>query len=469
MSKENENKKEEKIIIVNRMYVGDYLSWGKNIGHEAINLYKADDGCYYNYLPAYGNIPEERKKVLKKADITVLMVRNYAKDMWKIIGKLENCVVLDSAYGPKYKKRQPELDGGTHGEVTYDRVTYDGVSIRDLFKGNIETEKNNSDTGEEIEPLLATFKANAKDKDKDNLMVPNEPVFITSNEKYENKNKNIYYINANFTKSSLRQYFPENHDKNENGDKKPDAFKVLDDIIENKDLWKPASGEINNPEMDSSYSFMDIIKQEDNELAFSNMFAHFFTKYEDLFSKFVEDVLNKKHLENKSAENKDKKISLGKDYKIEREKENIDLLITDAKNCIVIENKIKSLINGIKNDGKNAEDGKIKSQLSKYYEYVTKKDEEYKNKNCYFFIFVPDYNDKLIDNENYSEGEKYTKIKYSDIYGFFNKEENKKQFSQYLYYDEFVKSLKKHAKPYDNSLELEMQRRFYKATHPENE
>lgn len=37
-------------IIINKMYVGGYLSEGDNIGHEIINLYKADDGKNYIYL-----------------------------------------------------------------------------------------------------------------------------------------------------------------------------------------------------------------------------------------------------------------------------------------------------------------------------------------------------------------------------------------------------------------------------------
>ena len=35
-------------IILNRMYAGDYLD--ENIGHEIINLFRADDNCNYIYL-----------------------------------------------------------------------------------------------------------------------------------------------------------------------------------------------------------------------------------------------------------------------------------------------------------------------------------------------------------------------------------------------------------------------------------
>lgn len=36
-------------IIINKMYVGAYLSEGENIGHEIINLYRVDDGKNYIY------------------------------------------------------------------------------------------------------------------------------------------------------------------------------------------------------------------------------------------------------------------------------------------------------------------------------------------------------------------------------------------------------------------------------------
>ena len=38
------------------MYSGNYLVEGSNIGHEIINLYKADDGKNYIYLNAQGSI-----------------------------------------------------------------------------------------------------------------------------------------------------------------------------------------------------------------------------------------------------------------------------------------------------------------------------------------------------------------------------------------------------------------------------
>ena len=46
-------KNQGKAIVINRMYVGDYLS--SNLGHEVINMYTADNDKHYLYLNAYGS------------------------------------------------------------------------------------------------------------------------------------------------------------------------------------------------------------------------------------------------------------------------------------------------------------------------------------------------------------------------------------------------------------------------------
>ena len=50
---------EGKAIVLNRMYVGDYLD--SNLGHEVINLFKADNNQHYIYLNATGNFAKEHQ------------------------------------------------------------------------------------------------------------------------------------------------------------------------------------------------------------------------------------------------------------------------------------------------------------------------------------------------------------------------------------------------------------------------
>ena len=66
-------------ILVNKMYVGSYLENEHNIGHEVINLLRADgkvdsngDGQNYIYVQPYGTMEKEHNN---KID-TIVLVRN---------------------------------------------------------------------------------------------------------------------------------------------------------------------------------------------------------------------------------------------------------------------------------------------------------------------------------------------------------------------------------------------------------
>ena len=45
-----------KEILLNRMYSGDYLTTGNNIGHEVINLFRCDNGKNYIYVLSDGSV-----------------------------------------------------------------------------------------------------------------------------------------------------------------------------------------------------------------------------------------------------------------------------------------------------------------------------------------------------------------------------------------------------------------------------
>ena len=102
--------------------------------------------------------------------------------------------------------------------------------------------------------------------------------------------------------------------------------------------------------------------------------AYFFDINGETFSRFAREVLH---------------IEVQTDFTIEREKRNIDLLISDKNNAVVIENKIKSSINGI-DDRHDIYSDQVQSQLKKYYQFVTS-DDEYRNKTASCFIFSPNY------------------------------------------------------------------------------
>ena len=400
-------------IIINKMYVGGYLLEGDNIGHEIINLYKADDGKNYIYLNSQGTIELSHGS----NRITVLMVRKFASKIYKILAKAEGITILDFANSKLPRKERYK------GQVALGLV-YGGVSLVDLFnensfRGSLEDEKN----------AYATFVA-------DRVIKPKNQIYITDDESVSGEYTFFIRTNKGFGKQTLREFFNENE--------KPESFIDLNQIIENEDLWEESNttqvmSEVVEPQTNPYFNFLKIIRQEDSELAFSNMFAYFFNINKIAFSKFARKVLS---------------IDIQTDFTIEREKKNIDLLICDKNNAIVIENKIKSSINGI-HDRHNIYSNLIQSQLKTYYQFVTT-DAEYSKKTVSCFIFSPNYNH--IDLSKFSCGEKYSVVYYREIYHFFL--ENRDLYDNVPYFEDFINALQKHTMDYDNELEEEMQRRF---------
>lgn len=405
--------KKNREIILNKMYVGAYLSEGDNIGHEIINLYKADDGKNYIYLNSQGTIELSHSE----NEITVLLVRKFASKIYKILAKAEGVAILD--FADSRLAREERYNGQVQLGLTYGAVRLVDLFIENLYHGSLQEEKN----------AYTTFVV-------DQVIKPKHQILITDDSSISGDN--IFFIRTNkgFGKQTLREFFRE--------DEKPNPFTDLSKIIRNEALWENANttqfvSELTEPQADPYFNFLRIIKQEDNELAFSNMFAHFFYKSREAFSLFSNQVLH---------------VQMKTDFTIEREKRNIDLLISDEDNVIVIENKIKSSINGI-DDRYDIYSDQVQSQLNKYYHYVTT-DDEYCKKAAFCFIFSPNYN--RIELSKFSCGEKYTIIYYREIYNFFV--ENRSLFDQEPYVDDFLKAMHKHTKDYDNDLEEEMQRRF---------
>ncbi len=400
-------------IIINKMYVGGYLLEGDNIGHEIINLYKADDGKNYIYLNSQGTIELSHGS----NRITVLMVRKFASKIYKILAKAEGITILDFANSKLPRKERYEGQDALG-------LAYGGVSLVDLFnensfRGSLEDEKN----------AYTTFVA-------DRVIKPKNQIYITDDESLSGEYTFFIRTNKGFGKQTLREFYNEN--------KKPESFTDLNQIIENKGLWEEANttqavSELPEPQKNPNFNFLKIIRQEDNELAFSNMFAYFFDINRAAFSRFAQEVLS---------------VDIQTDFTIEREKKNIDLLISDKNNAVVIENKIKSSINGI-NERHDIYSNQVQSQLKKYYQFVTT-DAEYCKKTVSCFIFSPNYN--RIDLSKFSCGEKYTVVYYREIYNFFV--ENRNLFDEVPYFEDFINAMHKHTKDYDNDLEEEMQRRF---------
>ena len=502
-------------IIINKMYTGKYLETGENIGHEIINLFKADNDRHYIYLNSQGTIGAKyvngaRREFEKEPSINqpnpnriidVLLARPINSHVLQILALAKDVTVLDSAIKPNTNYNDKDGNDDMQSRRNAQKFSYDGIEITDILMNNVYKDH-------EAQDIFATFVTKQ-------LYKPKKPLFLCSfaTEKGENEEtiKQFQLIDGDYktilTKNgfgiqSLRLYFTGNDETRNN----EDAFNSLLDII-NEPIWTDEHdfGKVDTTIFNfnsTQTNFLSIIKEEDRELTFSNLLQHFLSD-KLILKGFCEEVL-KINIDVKNA-----------DISINREEHNVDLIIRDGKNIIVIENKILSGINGenktyteqlskifsgkqdnnkeatnnqefeksettqkilknLRQELESEAETKIQntqtdckpivSQLSKYYFYARKiaEEEGIDKENIKFYIICPQYQAKFYSTENlkqYLYGEKYTTKTYKDLLDFFEKHCTPENF----YLNEFVDAMRKHAKERNNSKEDEMKTRFIKA------
>lgn len=424
------------VIVLNRMYAGNYLS--ANIGHEVINLFKADNGNHYLYLNATGDFDKKYEGRIKY----MLLTKYHTEGMVEIIGLATG---LEDVYTPTNRSKDKNVvdDKILAAQKAFcDReggVKYGGVSIFDIFKSGQQS-------------IFITFKA-------EKLLKPKEKLFLQFLQaKQANEGPNYIIIKGyNIALTSLKQYFEPTDDDKKNAD-----YKTLIEIINTPSKWEewPDSETriyINSiKDIHHPTSLFDICQIQENENCFSNALAYFMRQkeYFPIWMLFFEKY----------------SISLGKDFSVNREesakiddaKHNhqkypgggyIDILLQDDENIIVIENKIKSGVNTKESDKKNDID-----QLDRYYNYITWLTKEKKKKKKHFFILAPNYS--LIANDELNK--KYKLIHYSDLYDHLN--EHKKRFAGDQNFTAFFHAIKRHT--YQTSADYlfnDMKDRFFKS------
>ena len=414
-----------KEILLNIMYNGSYIdNESDNIGHEIINLYKSDgkDGKNYIYVLPYGTMDKKHCNRIS----TILLVRRLNEKTLEILARTEGELMqlVKGGYGKPTKNN--EKYKAPHEEqiklIKEKNITYGGKRLDEIFKNN-----NHSEIDIQI---FATFEA-------EKVIKVNQPVYLTRDETLKGKENYIFLENKeiNFPKQSPKTYLSESEHAY---DQNREAIEIIK-VINKKELWGDETPKVDIENLNKKgASFLEIIRKEYDELAYSNMLRYFFELNRDVFCRFAKEVLG---------------INLDNSFKIEREKHNIDLLITDKNHVIVIENKIKSGINGVKDKNKIGE-----NQLITYYKTIN---ENYKGKIKHFFILTPNYV-SFVDLEQYDKSGEYKHIKYRDILNFYQKEADNFKGNGF-YFEEFISALKKQSKDNDNSLEEEMYRRFRKA------
>ena len=396
-----------KDIVLNRMYNGDYLQG--NLGHEIINLYRSDNGQCYLYLQALGEIASTRIGTVG----TMLLVRTVeGRKMLEILGKAEG---LEEIY-PLCRSGEAQKK-----YIKENNITYGGVLLNDIFADNTMQQD-----------VCISYKAAR-------VLRPARKMYITTEKvKQENtaeKDTVTVVLNQALAKSSLKQYISVDNDAED--------YNALRELIDNPQNW---SGEIepvphDGGHKDRQVTMFDICGINDYELAWSNSFAYFMGKYPALVREFAQRVLGINY-------------SPTPEFHIIRESENnIDLFIEDRDRIIVIENKIKSHINGLIFNRKSQE--LEQTQLEKYFDYASKKASD-KNKEARFYLLLPNYND--IDLSNYKKGDAYKKIYYKQVYDFLS---GRKELDSDPHLKEFHTAMKPHTSEHSNDLYEVMKQRFY--------
>lgn len=424
-------------IIINRMYAGSYLS--ENIGHEAINLIRADNDGFYLYVNPYGSVSKEALEF-----DNMLLVRLAGKNLFEVIGVATGLKPAFRVTNPG-KQTQKEFNDTLQAQKNYintheEGVTYGNVNIIDIF-GTAS-----------LQDIYITFKAT-------NVKEPKEGqrIFLYYNKEKINKSDYshlpglVIELNQHsWPRTALKTYItptlPKLNDRS-------DYEKLITELIENSSIWKDKPVEklksisATNRETVSLFTICNI---QDNENCISNALVYFMTqpKYREIWKEFFKMISDLDLSDNFQ-------VCREVDAKIKGDENTggrIDILIIDDKNTIVIENKIKSDINTISKDKSD------KSQLDRYFQYINKS-QEYKATNHCFCILYPNYNLPKIKGEM---DNLYKKIPYSNLYDYLNRKGIKELVDGDSNFKALRDLLKRHCSDTPNGyLRDEMLEKFY--------
>ena len=450
----------KRLIIINRMYAGKYLTEGENIGHEIINLIRSDNGNNYLWLNADGNC-DISKFVNKHGnriydEIVMLMVRMYGHRQWKVLAKA--VINMDSLSDYMVPQSSEKYHKVQVNKIEEENICYGGQPLNKVFNKNFFNGQLQSGID-----IYFTFKA-------DNVYFP-----ILSAENIEKTILDITNISG-LANQSLRMYLTK--------DKNLATYSIFNDIIEGKifqwekeNTTEKVSDDFRSNDEDED-CFLKIINEEYRELTFSNLLAYFL-KNKRIMLRFAKEVLKLNNFDENS-------------YSIAREEKNIDLFISSPNYYIIIENKIRSgLIKETKNMEKKVREyfgvegskplpqkaeellnvfnsSNHHYQTDRYYAYACGTvDRQDADSLISGYVLFPNYMLHTISKEIADTlfNKNYKMITYREVYEFFLRIKSDTDWlnaKEEKYLEEFLWAIKKHTKDVDNSFEEEMKSRFYK-------
>ena len=263
-----------KTIILNKLYVGNYLKDEKNIGHEVINLFRDDNEKNYIYITPSGYLSKKYDDTVE----AVLLVENLTGNRAKVIAKATGLKQI--AYNTKDLKEK-QIAFIKENNIKYGEVFLD--KLMDDVRVTVEAES---------------------------VIMPIFPIYLEITEEELTRKDNTFYLKDYkiIVSEACRRYVSDS-DKN---------FRILEELINDPSLWKGEnttkritindSNSIENKEKD--FSFIKLIRKEHDELIYSNMISFFLAENPELFKNFCKEILD---------------IETEGDYSINREEANIML------------------------------------------------------------------------------------------------------------------------------------------------
>lgn len=430
-------------IILNRMFAGPYIEDAETIGHETINTIIADDGNCYIYLNSEGTINQEDTEYSGK-NSEMLLVKLYQTNVWEIIGVVkdistikEMVITKDNACWPRWYRYDKFIE-------KYGNVSYGGVTLARIQKNN---RYNNVLTRDPFATCTGT------------LYKLKKPYFIVKICQNDNFDDSEYYckVEEGLSKQSLRMFFDESEPNSES------LFKLINDSDFNNNLEKYTNRvDLSNTTDYLNESIFDVLGIQYYELAYSNIISHYLCNNE-YCKAFIRDVLE---LEEDYCND---------NYKVVREEHNVDILLKGDSHIIVIENKIKSDINGrnitkekIIKDIFEEDESEVNdlwqelieepvgdhriSQLCKYWyyaRYVADKNGIDEN-NIKGFVLIPNYQSAIITEDSIAKefkGDMYKIITYSQVHEMSKNIIGDVRDS---YYEQYLLGLERQSRDTDN-------------------
>ena len=462
-----EETKNSNVIVLNAMYSGKYLN--ENMGHEIINLFKADkeidvDGVKYQnfiYLNPYGNFSSAYTGRVKDMLMVISVPK---KNMFEVVGKATDLVdiftpvtgfnpKLDDKKTPQQQKAENIVRSSQEEKIK--DLKYGGKSLLELFDKDKQ------------QAIFVTFAAKSVCRPKKRLFIKflppvkdgveiNPPSYDDRKSDSEDRFE-VLLVSSRKANQSQKQYF----DAASADAEEIEDVKMLKELMDDeywtteKDCEKDrekdrekiistAASLKGKPLTFNKDTLFNICRIGDDELVFSNALAFYIEKYPRLFSEIFCLGLN-----NMSDE---------QHVIIEREWNHIDIYVTVGNQRRIIENKIHSGINCstaevAKNMDKNPEDKK-ESQLGRYWTAVTKElklTEDQADNFVKAFLLCPDYKYfelKYGENkkDDFIKGDKYTIIRYSELHKcLVNSDVYKEEDKPDRNFQDFVNALKKHS------------------------